>query len=105
MLAAINRKPVDRIPMDMWATNEVMEKLRKHFGESADIERELHLDGFAETHPQYIGPDLPQVSGDESVNFWGIRTKRMPHEGGAYDEQSFYPLASAQTIDDLNKYA
>ncbi len=105
ILATINRKPVDRIPTDMWATSEVMAKLRKHFGESADIERELHLDGFAEIRPQYTGPDLPQVAGDESVNFWGIRTKRVPHDGGAYDEQSFYPLASAQTIDDLNKYA
>jgi len=29
----------------------------------------------------------------------------VPHEGGVYDEQCFYPLATAQTIDDLNKYA
>jgi len=104
ILSAINRKPVDRIPTDIWATNEVWVKLRNHFGESADIRRELHIDGFAGVGPEYIGPDLPQVSGEESVNFWGIRTKRVPHQGGAYDEQSFYPLASAQTIDDLMKY-
>ncbi len=105
MLAAINRQAVDRIPTDIWATGEVWAKLRAHFGESADVQSELHIDGFAYVGPEYIGPTLPPVRADESVDFWGIRTKRIPHEGGAYDEQSFYPLAAAQTIDDLNKYA
>ncbi len=105
MLAAINRQPVDRIPTDIWATGEVVAKLRDHFGEGADIGAELHIDGFWSGAPEYIGPALPRVSGDESINFWGIRSKRVPHVGGAYYEQSFYPLASAQTIDDLRTYA
>ncbi len=105
MLAAINRKPVDRIPTDIWATGEVWARLRAHFGESADIGEELHIDGFAGVGPEYIGPALPLVAADESVNVWGIRTRRVPHEGGAYDEQSFCPLAAARTIDDLNRYA
>lgn len=105
MLAAINRQPMDRIPADIWATAEVWTKLRNHFGEKTDIAAELHIDGFAGVGPEYIGPPLPHVSQDETVDFWGIRTRRVPHEGGAYDEQSFYPLASARTIDDLNAYA
>jgi len=105
ILAAINRQPVDRIATDIWATGEVWAKLRAHFGESADIGRELHIDGFAGVGPEYTGPALPPVAADESINFWGIRTRRIPHEGGAYDEQSGYPLAAAQTIDDLNRYA
>ncbi|MDA1088397.1 MAG: uroporphyrinogen-III decarboxylase-like protein [Verrucomicrobia bacterium] len=105
ILAAINRQPVDRIPTDIWATGEVWAKLRAHFGESADIGRELHIDGFAGVGPEYVGPALPPASAEETVNFWGIRTKRVPHEGGAYDEQSFYPLAAAQTIEDLKQYA
>lgn len=105
MLAAINRQPVDRVPTDIWATGEVREKLRCYFGEGADIRTELHIDGFGGVNPEYVGPILPQVSGDETVNFWGIRTRRVPHEGGAYDEQCFYPLAEAQSIDDLIKYA
>lgn len=105
MLAVINRQPIDRIPTDIWATAEVWTKLHNHFGEKTDIAAELHIDRFAGVGPEYVGPPLPQVSQDESVNFWGIRTRRTPHEGGAYDEQSFYPLASAQTIDDLNTYS
>ena len=104
MLAAINRQPVDRIPTDMWATGEVWAKLRNHFGENADIYELFHLDGFAGVGPEYIGPPLPVMPAGESVDFWGIRTKQVPHDGGVYAEQSFSPLASAQSIDDLNVF-
>jgi len=97
MLAAINHQPVDRIPTDIWATGEVWAKLRNHFGEGVDINKELHIDGFGGTSPAYIGPALPVVGEGESVDFWGIRNRRVPHEGGAYDEQCFYPLASDGT--------
>jgi uroporphyrinogen decarboxylase len=105
MLAAIERKPVDRIPTDIWMTGETAAKLRAHFGETADLRAELHIDGFGGVGAKYIGPALPAMAPDEGVNFWGMRTRRIPHEGGAYDEQSFYPLAAAQTIDDLEAYA
>jgi uroporphyrinogen decarboxylase len=105
MLAAINRQPVDRIPTDIWATGEVWAKLRKHFGENADIVAELHIDSFAGVGPEYKGPPLPAMPPNESTDLWGIRKRRVAHEGGAYDEQYFYPLATAQTLDDLNAYA
>jgi uroporphyrinogen decarboxylase len=104
MLAAINRQPVDRIPTDIWATGEVWAKLRQHFGEQADLFAELHIDGFASVGPEYVGPPLPQVPEGESVDIWGIRTRQVPHEGGAYGEQYFYPLAKAGTLDDLDAY-
>ena len=104
MLAAINRKPVDRIPTDIWATGEVWAKLVKHFGENVDICGALHIDGMSSVGADYVGPPMPPVAQNESVNFWGMRYRRVPHGGGAYDEQSFYPLASVQTIDDLNSY-
>lgn len=105
ILSAINRQPIDRIPTDIWATGEVWAKLQKHFGEGVDVCRELHIDGFAGVGPEYAGPALPAVPADESVDFWGMRTKRVPHEGGAYSEQCYYPLAGARTIDDLRAYA
>ena len=104
VLAVINRQPVDRIPTDIWATGEVWEKLRDHFGEGADIMAELHLDGFGHVGPEYVGPSLPTMPANQSVDMWGIRRRRVPHEGGAYDEQYFWPLAAARTMDDLDKY-
>ncbi len=103
--AAINRQPIDRIPTDIWATPEVWAKLRARFGEVADVERALHIDGFAGAGPEYVGPSLPPVGEEETVDFWGIRTRRVPHEGSAYYEQSFFPLAAAETMDDLARYA
>lgn len=105
MLAAIDLQPVDRIPTDMWATGEVWAKLRAHFGENIDIPAQLHIDGFAGTGSKYVGPPLPQMPEGESINFWGMRYRKVPHEGGAYAEQVFYPLANARTVDDLNAYA
>ena len=105
VLAAINHKPVDRIPTDIWATAEVWAKLRAHFGENADIMSLLHIDATAGVGATYIGPALPAVPEGESVDFWGMRRRKVAHEGGMCDEQCYYPLASATTIDDLDKYA
>jgi uroporphyrinogen decarboxylase len=105
MLAAMSREPVDRIPTDIWATPEVWAKLRSHFGEDTDIRSELHIDGIAGIGPEYVGPPLPEVPENETVDFWGIRRMSVAHEGGAYNELSFHPLATAETIGDLDAYA
>jgi uroporphyrinogen decarboxylase len=105
MLAAIRHQPVDRVPTDIWATSEVMAKLRQHFGEGVDVLTALHIDGMKSTWADYIGPPLPAMPEGESVDSWGIRRKRVTHPGGTYDEQSFYPLAFARTMDDLDRYA
>ena len=72
---------------------------------AADLHALLHIDGMAGVGPVYAGPALPAVPDGEQVNFWGMRTKSVAHEGGAYEEQTFYPLAAAETMDDLDKYA
>lgn len=104
MLAAVNLKPVDRIPTDIWATPEVWQKLSVYFGEGVDIREELHIDGMVSVAPAYIGPPLPEVPEDESIDFWGVRKKQTAYEGGTYEELSFYPLAEAETLDDLDAY-
>jgi uroporphyrinogen decarboxylase len=104
MLAAINREPVDRIPTDIWATDEVWAKLRDHFGDDADIRSELQIDGIAGVSPDYVGPPLAEMPDGESIDFWGIRRQRIAHEGGAYAEQTSWPLAGARTPGDLDSY-
>jgi uroporphyrinogen decarboxylase len=105
MLAAIHHQPVDRVPTDIWATEEVWKLLGSRFGHNKDaIFSALHIDGFAGLAPRYIGPPLPTLA-DERVDFWGMRRRAIGHGGGSYDEQCFFPLATAETIDDLNRYA
>ena len=105
VLAAIHHERPDRVPTDMWATQEVMAKLRDHFGPDVDIEAALHIDGMTGVGPQYIGPPLPDVPAGETVDYWGNRWKSIDYGTGSYLEQSFHPLAAAHTIDDLEQYA
>jgi uroporphyrinogen decarboxylase len=104
ILAAINHIPLDRVPTDIWATGEVMAKLKAHFGDEADIKALLHIDGFGGVGPKYIGPPLPAMPAGESCNEWGMRHKQVNYGTGTYMEQYFYPLADANSIDDLDRY-
>jgi len=99
MLAAIRRQPVDRIPLDIWATGEVNHKLTTHFGDWETVKRELHLDGFTGAGAPYIGPK-PKEGCDE----WGNRHRVAEYNGGAYWEQYHHALAYAQTVDDVLAY-
>jgi len=104
MLAAINHEEPDRVPTDIWATPEVWTKLKEHFGQEADLYAVLHIDGMASIGPEYAGPTLPTVTEGETVDYWGIRTRRIDYGTGSYDEQSYNPLSQAQTIEDLEQY-
>ena len=104
MMAAINHESMDRVPTDMWATGEVMAKLRDHFGEDADIREELGVDGFGGVGAAYIGPELPEMPEGETVNFWGMKSRSSEYDGGVYMEQYYHPLADAVTVDELDAY-
>jgi uroporphyrinogen decarboxylase len=105
VLAAINRRPVDRVPLDIWATPEVWQKLRSHFGDGVDIRAALHIDGFGGGSAPYLGPPPPPAPPGETVNYWGIRTRAVSYGTGSYQEVTHHPLAAARSIDDLEKYA
>ena len=104
VLAAIQHQPVDRVPTDIWATGEVWDKLRAHFGQDADIGATLHIDGLAGVGPEYVGPPLPECGPGEYEDFWGMRFKTIRYPTGSYSEQCVWPLAGAKTIDDLERY-
>ena len=104
ILAAVDHKPYDRVPTDIWAVEEVWKKLRAHFGETADIHALLHIDTIAGVGEKYAGPPLPDLGPDMQTNYWDIRTRRMEYMGGTYWEMCYHPLAAAQTVDDIEKY-
>lgn len=47
----------------------------------------------------YIGPRLA-----EGEDIWGVRRKPVSYGSGSYDEIYEYPLATAKSIDDLEKH-
>ena len=105
ILAAIRHDKVDRIPTDMWATPEVMTRLREYLGVTDNIAifDKLDIDGIIGIAPPYIGPAL-KVEGDYHENEWGMGYRKQVYETGSYDEQIHHPLAKAETIDDIENY-
>lgn len=127
ILAAINHRPVDRVPTDMWATGEVQELLFSHFNinvggsqplkgiglNGGELTRSpeailklwdiLGVDGIFSLSPPYIGPDLEQ-SGDVVFDEWGFGYRMHFYEGGQYQEQKIYPMKDFTSIDELNSY-
>jgi uroporphyrinogen decarboxylase len=102
MLAALDRRPVDRIPTDYWAVPEVTDRLLAHFAvvETVDLWLKLGIDKIINIKPKYVGP--PLVDNDEvRVDYWGVERRRHEHPGGVYFEISRWPLAAYPTIDEI----
>jgi uroporphyrinogen decarboxylase len=106
ILAAIHHKKVDRLPTDIWATNEVWDQLKRHF----DVEDVVHIydrlgiDGIMEIGPDYVGPKRWKDSGDTTFNEWGMGYRAQAYGSGKYDEQIWYPLAEFSNVVELKKY-
>jgi len=103
MLAVINHQVPDRIPTDIWAVPEVRQKLQDHFGQGADVAAALHIDGIPGVGPRYVGPALPEVGQDQTIDIWHTRRRRIRYSTGEYWEMFANPMAEARTIDDLEK--
>ncbi len=110
VLAAIHHQPVDRVPTDIWATDEVMEKIKQHFGSVDRAMEELHIDGLPGVAAHYIGPTLSEFPDgtDETTaifyGIWGMRLKSQGYGDGKYLEQANYPLADMTTLDELEAF-
>ncbi len=108
ILSTIRHEPVDRVATDYWGTPETTEALCRHLGCGSHVEMldRLGIDGIIGVAPPYIGPALPDLGDDAwyGVQAWGMRFKSQPYQGGVYWEQSYYPLAEAETIADLEAY-
>ena len=107
LLAAIHHEPVDRIPLDLWATPEIWRALLDHFGteDGGGVRQELGLDSFAGPPLAYTGSDRTLPDG-MTTGIWGARyrTIELP-TGGSYTEQTYYPLKDAtdiKALDDFN---
>ena len=94
-LATLQRRPVDRAPMDYWATAEATQKLLAHLG--VDNERQmnerLHIDRVISVAPTYVGPPIPQ-----DHDLFGCRHQRVDYGTGVYSECIYSPLAQYETL-------
>jgi uroporphyrinogen decarboxylase len=102
---ALNHQVTDRIPIAMVCSG-INAPTDRAFDDLLRRERGVDMESFLQktldiryVHPRYIGPPLPS-----NVDIWGVRRKPVNYGLSSYDEINYYPLASAKTPADLNRY-
>jgi uroporphyrinogen decarboxylase len=104
VLAAIDHRIPDRIPITFDAEKEVIEMLMKHFKVKTNdqVWDALHVD------TRLVGADHndPRIrqEGDVTYNFWGIGEKPQAYSGGTYNEYCFHPLAAMTSVAEIEAY-
>lgn len=105
VLAALERKPADRFPVDLWLTPEVLDDLRRHFGIEDELEvyRALGVDKIVWTFPGYrrerAGPDEPVIR-----TTWGVPLREVRSGAATYREVAEAPLAGMEDPEELDAY-
>jgi uroporphyrinogen decarboxylase len=99
--AVLSREPVDRVPCDIWATDEVFSKLAEALGcdDRWAVIDKLEIDAPYVAYADYIGPALA-----ENKTIWGVAFKAVDYGVGIYNEVAEHPLASCRTAAEINNY-
>jgi len=97
-LAVLQRKPVDRLPMDYWGTTEATEKLMAYLKVETyeEMRQALHIDRLISVEPAYVGPTLVR-----DTDMYGRRFKTVRYETGVYSECIEHPLARLETVAEI----
>lgn len=107
VLAAISHEKLDRVPCDFWGTPEVITMLKKHFGVSEELElwEKLGVDKIIDLTPYPLGVPLPHCYTGPcrklTQDIWGVNYAPQEYNGGVYWEISFNPLASMDTVEEI----
>ena len=120
VVAAIEHREGDRVPIDFNPVPDFYLKLKAYLG--LEIEERIEAGYMEEAipHPRVLaalgadltsvklpsarGPKRPQPAGDTVVDGWGVGLKRVYQPGaGSYLEPVHHPLGEA-TLDDLERY-
>jgi uroporphyrinogen decarboxylase len=95
--AVLHREKPDRIPMDIWATEEAFEKLCRHLGcTEEEMLVRLHIDRPVGVEPVYVGPPIA-----DDRDMWGQQFRMVDYGTGAYQECANAPLSGYSTIEEL----
>jgi uroporphyrinogen decarboxylase len=114
ILAVLHRRPVDRVPVDLWHTPEVGAALRQHFGVADDLAayRALGLDKIVWVFPDYglePGERVATLAGltDDphgQRSTWGAPLRDVQAGAAHYAEFASAPLAGYDTPSSLEQY-
>lgn len=94
VLATINRQPVDRPPVDLWCTPEVLDSLRAYteVQDEFAVYNKLGIDKIVWIFPGYGGRFFdPNDSGE--ITMWGVPTRMVKAGLATYQEYMDPPIA------------
>ncbi len=108
ILAILDRRPVDRIPVDIWTTPEVAEALRRHTGAATDAEAhaKLGLDKVYWSMPAYQGKGMVNDAATDGSQrtMWGARTRTVRSGAATYSETVENPWAGFTSTREIEAY-
>jgi uroporphyrinogen decarboxylase len=122
VIAAIEHRETDRVPVDYWGTPEYDTLLIHHFGvESRDrILEKLGVDlryiyasgiiyedptGLFKPTPRYIGPPRSKFPDGSFEDLWGVTRKLVKvHSGNSYHEAVKNPLRHMTSLLEIQTY-
>ena len=98
---ALTHRQPDRVPFDFWAVPEVVQRLRDAL--DADDEQLLRLLGVdcRMVTTRYVGSKARQLPDGTFVDPWGTHRRHIANEFSVYDDYASFPLAEAETADDV----
>jgi uroporphyrinogen decarboxylase len=106
VMATIERKPLDRLPIQTYLTPEIQQKLLDHFGFTDPMQLFVKFGvDFRTVTPPYKGTLPPIPEGCDMVSEWGVGYVVVNHgQGGAYAEAKHLSLAELETMEDVENY-
>lgn len=111
VLAVLERRPVDRLPVDIWHTDEVFRMLAGHFGAADDLDlyRRMGVDKIVWVFPIYRAPGEDTAAGsthdaNASRTMWGTPLRRIQAGQAVYQEFGDPPLRGYETPASLGDY-
>ena len=106
ILSTIERKPVDRTPVDLWVTPEVLESLRAHTGERDELAvyHQLGLDKIAWVFPGYGSGGRFDPNEGDGRTMWGVPTRMIKAGLATYQEFGTPPLGGIEDAAALDDY-
>ncbi len=105
VMRALEHQNTDRVPLDFWATPEMWEKLQKHFGTTSKTEVLEHLCvDIRDYKPLYVGEPCKVLEDGSFFEPMGTHRRIIKNEYNSYDEYASFPLAYAQSVEDLECY-
>jgi uroporphyrinogen decarboxylase len=105
VLAALDRNPTDRTPVDLWVTPEVLDSLRRHTGETDELAvyQRLGLDKIVWVFPGYGSGRFDPNEG-EGRTMWGVPTRMIRAGAATYQEFGEPPLGAVEDPAQLDDY-